>query len=82
MKDIESVQDSFSRLFTIINQIRSYGNTIIDKKNYKKKLRCLLGIFEHVVVGIEEFKDLNLYLMDHLFGSLKEHEKRIRKFST
>ena len=82
MKDSETVQEFVSKVSEIINQIRSYGDNIVDKKVVEKVLRCLPEKFEHVVAAIEESKDLNTYTLDQLFGSLEAHEKRMSRFSS
>lgn len=43
MKDNENVQDFFYIVSKKINQIRSYGDIITNKKVKAKILRCLLG---------------------------------------
>ena len=42
MREDESIQSFFSRVSNIFNQIRSYGDTIEDKKIILKILRSLL----------------------------------------
>jgi hypothetical protein len=56
MKDSELVKDFFYRATEIINQIRSYGDNISDKRITEKILRSLPQKFEHIVVVIEEKK--------------------------
>lgn len=75
MIDIESVNDFFSKVFQIINQIRSYRDIITNEKVVEKILTCVLGKFEPLVKAIEKAKYLNLYSMDRLFRFLKVQEK-------
>ncbi|KAG6520057.1 hypothetical protein ZIOFF_017087 [Zingiber officinale] len=82
MKDSENVQDFLSRVLTVINQIRGYGDTLEEKKIIEKVLRCLPVKFEHIVAAIEESKDLSKLSLDELMGSLEAHEKRMNRFST
>ncbi|KAK2993907.1 hypothetical protein RJ640_012781 [Escallonia rubra] len=49
MKETEKFQEFFSRVAEIVNQIRSYGDTIEEKKIVEKILRSLPQRFEHVV---------------------------------
>nr|XP_048325632.1 uncharacterized protein LOC125421287 [Ziziphus jujuba var. spinosa] len=42
---------------------------------------CLPAKLEHIVAAIEQSKDLKTYSLDKLFGYLKAHEKRMRRFS-
>ncbi|XP_042391858.1 uncharacterized protein LOC121982918 [Zingiber officinale] len=81
-KDSENVQDFLSRVLTVINQIRGYGDTLEEKKIIEKVLRCLPAKFEHIVAAIEESKDLSKLSLDELMGSLEAHEKRMNRFST
>ncbi|XP_073153344.1 uncharacterized protein [Henckelia pumila] len=80
MKDNEEIRTFISRVVEIINQIKSYGDTIEDKKIVEKVLRSLPQKFEHVVAAIEESKDLSKFMMVELMGSLEAHEKRMIKF--
>ncbi|XP_073120811.1 uncharacterized protein [Henckelia pumila] len=80
MKDNKDIRTFISRVFEIINQIKSYGDTVEDKKIVEKFLRSLPQKFEHVVAAIEESKDLSKFTMVELMGSLEAHEKRMSKF--
>ncbi|KAA8542604.1 hypothetical protein F0562_023756 [Nyssa sinensis] len=82
MKESESIKDYFSRVSEIVNQIRSCGDTILEKKVVEKILRSLTQKFEHVVPAIEESKDLSKLSMYELMGSLETHEKRMSRFSS
>ncbi|CAL8084841.1 unnamed protein product [Prunus armeniaca] len=79
MKENESIQVFFTKVYGIVNQIRSYGDTIPDKKIVEKTLRNLLPKFDHVVAAMEESKDLTALSLHKLIGSLKAHEKRINR---
>ncbi|XP_078149674.1 uncharacterized protein LOC144544991 [Carex rostrata] len=65
MKTEESVQIFLSRVTTVVNQIRAYGDNLTEQTVVAKVLRSLTTKFDHVVAAIEESKDLsslNLYL--------------------
>ncbi|RVW94747.1 Retrovirus-related Pol polyprotein from transposon TNT 1-94 [Vitis vinifera] len=79
MKNGESVQDFFSRVAAIVNQMRSYGEDILDQTVVAKVLRSLTPKFDHVVAAIEESKDLSTYSFDELMGSLQSHEVRLSR---
>ncbi|CAL8169314.1 unnamed protein product [Prunus armeniaca] len=79
MKENESIQVFFTKVSGIVNQIRSYGDTILDKKIVEKTLRSLPPKFDHVVAAIEESKDLAALSLHELIGSLEAHEKRINR---
>ncbi|XP_049936006.1 retrovirus-related Pol polyprotein from transposon TNT 1-94 [Nymphaea colorata] len=79
MKTGESVQNYFSRLSTIVNQMKSFGEAITEQKVVEKVLRSLPSKFDHVVTAIEESKDLSIYSIDELMGSLLAHEQRMNR---
>ena len=62
-KETEFVKDFNSRIVEIVNQIKSYGDTIQEKKLVEKILRSLPKKFDHVLVAIEESKDLSVLTM-------------------
>ena len=76
-----TIQAFFSRVSIIINQIRSYGDTILDKMIVEKILRCLPAKFDNIVAVIEESKDLSTLSLHELMGSLEAHEQRISRFN-
>ena len=80
MSENENIQEFFSRVTIIVNQIRSYGDTIKDIKIVQKILRSLPAKYDHIVVAIEEAKDLTPLTLTELMGSLQAHEERIRRF--
>ncbi|KAG6477561.1 hypothetical protein ZIOFF_066828 [Zingiber officinale] len=75
MKDAENIKDYFSRIMEILNQLKSYGEVVPDRKIMEKILRSLPQKFEHVVTVIEEMKDLAEVSIYELIGSLEAHEK-------
>ncbi|XP_077249473.1 uncharacterized protein LOC143888980 [Tasmannia lanceolata] len=79
MKNSESIQDFFSRVSSTLNQIRTYGEKLYDKKIVEKVLRSLPNKFDHIVAVIEESKDLSKYSMNELMGSLQTHEQRLNR---
>ncbi|KAG0491724.1 hypothetical protein HPP92_005122 [Vanilla planifolia] len=79
MKQGETIQDFLSRTSGIVTQIRAYGEKITEQTVVAKILRCLTPKFDHVVVAIEESKDLATYTFDELKQSLQTHESRLNR---
>ncbi|KAI0494408.1 hypothetical protein KFK09_024542 [Dendrobium nobile] len=79
MNEGEGVQTYLSRVSTIVNKMRSFGEQISDEKVVSKVLRSLPTSFEHVVAAIEESKDLAMYSFDEMMSSLMSHEERINR---
>ena len=61
MKENETVQEFFSKVAAIINQMKGYGDNINDQKIVEKILRILSIKYEHVADAIEEAKFIKAY---------------------
>lgn len=59
MKEKESVQEYLSRISSIVNQMRSFGKNISNSSVVRYVLRSLNKGFNHVVIAIEESKDMS-----------------------
>lgn len=77
MKDNESVDSLFTHIIELVNQIRSHGETLEDKRVVEKILRSLPTKFETIAITIEETKDLTQYSVDELLASLISHKHRL-----
>ncbi|XP_024984146.1 uncharacterized protein LOC112520048 [Cynara cardunculus var. scolymus] len=82
MKDTESVEEFYTRVIVLLNQMRLNGESISDRRVVEKILRSLTRKFEYVVVAIEESKDLSTLSLETLLGTLQSHELRMRQFDT
>ncbi|GAA0171878.1 hypothetical protein LIER_25814 [Lithospermum erythrorhizon] len=80
MFDKETIQDYFTRVLYIVNQMKRQGESMQDSRVVEKILRSLNSDFNHIVVAIEESnKDLDFMSVDELNGSLRAHEQRMLK---
>ncbi|GAU46952.1 hypothetical protein TSUD_281870 [Trifolium subterraneum] len=74
MKRDEAIADYFTRVVTLTNQMKNYGSTLNEEEMVEKVIRTLTHKFDHIVVTIEQTKDLSEIKMEDLQSTLKAHE--------
>ena len=70
MKNTDSLQDYFSIMREVVDQIRKYRDELLEQKVVEKILWSLSKKYERAVTETEELKDLNLLTVDELLSSL------------
>ena len=76
MKDSENVDTFYTRVVGLINQLKSHGEAIKDKRVVEKILISLPPSFENLVVTLEEHTDMSVFTIDELQASFINHEHR------
>jgi len=74
MFDQDSITDYFNRVQMLVNGMKTCKEELIDQQLVDKVLRTLTPRFDHVVVVIEESKDLDSMKVEELQNSLEAHE--------
>jgi len=70
----ESVSQYFDKVINLTNQMTRNGETVTDVMKVEKVLRTLTSRFDHIVVALEESKDLDSMKIEELQASLEAHE--------
>ncbi|GAU20399.1 hypothetical protein TSUD_12170 [Trifolium subterraneum] len=76
MKSDEAVAEYFTRVETLTNQMKNCGITLSEEEMVEKVLRTLTHKFDHIVVTIEQTKDLSEIKMEDLQSTLEAHESK------
>ncbi|XP_019418591.1 PREDICTED: uncharacterized protein LOC109329380 [Lupinus angustifolius] len=75
MEESETISDYLTKILTLTNQMKACGEEVRDQSVIEKVLRTLTPKYDHIVVAIEESKDLDAYKFEELQSSLEAHEK-------
>ncbi|CAJ2659609.1 unnamed protein product [Trifolium pratense] len=73
MKNDEAVAYYFTRLATLTNQMKNCGSNLAEQETVEK-LRTLTPKFDHIVVTIEDTKNLSEVKIEGLQSTLEAHK--------
>ncbi|XP_019455117.1 PREDICTED: uncharacterized protein LOC109356241 [Lupinus angustifolius] len=71
MEENDSIADYMTKILTLSNQMRSCGKAMKEKSIVEKVLRTLTCKYDHIVVAIEESKNLEELKIEELQASLQ-----------
>ncbi|XP_073220723.1 uncharacterized protein [Cicer arietinum] len=74
MKEDETIDEMFSRLTIILNNLRSLGKLYSVQERIRKILRSLPKEWRPMVTAITEARDLTNMKLEDLVGTLRAHE--------
>jgi len=77
MEEEETISHYFDKVVNLSNQMARNGDSITDLMKIEKVLRTLAPRFDHIVVALEESKDLDSMKIEELQASLEAHELRL-----
>ncbi|WVZ03895.1 hypothetical protein V8G54_024701 [Vigna mungo] len=73
----ETIVKYIWRIQIVVNVMRACDKVVKDKKIVDKILRTLTPQYDHIIVAIEECKDLETMRVEELQNSLEAHEQRL-----
>ncbi|XP_019460089.1 PREDICTED: uncharacterized protein LOC109359850 [Lupinus angustifolius] len=79
MQENETIEYYFTKILTLINQMKSCREEEKGKSIIEKILRTLTLKHDHIVVAIEESKNIEDYKIEELQSSLEAHEQRLKE---
>ncbi|KAK2999605.1 hypothetical protein RJ639_023298 [Escallonia herrerae] len=75
MKESETLTEFFTRFVDLVNQMKTHGEEISDRRMVEKILICLPERFDPKVAVIEETRDIEKLSVQDLIASLKSYEQ-------
>ncbi|XP_073223529.1 uncharacterized protein [Cicer arietinum] len=79
MENNENVTDYFNQVQTITNQMKANGEVMTEVVIIEKILMAQTQRYDHIVVAIEESKNLDTMKLEDLQSSLETHELRVKE---
>ncbi|KAL0335094.1 UNVERIFIED_CONTAM: putative mitochondrial protein [Sesamum radiatum] len=76
MTDSETIDEYYTKVRELVNQLKAYGEDIPEKRVVEKLLISVTEKYDTIVTTIEETKDITTLTVTELVGSLEAYEKR------
>ena len=76
MEEEETISQYFDKVINLTDQMTRNGENVTDVIKVEKFIRTLTPRFDHIVVALEESKDLDSMKIEELQESLEAHELR------
>ncbi|XP_017420138.1 uncharacterized protein LOC108330138 [Vigna angularis] len=77
MGEQESIVEYIGRIQVVVNSMRACDKVVKDKKIVEKILRTLTPQYDHIVVAIEDCKDVENMKVEELQNLLEAHEQHL-----
>lgn len=77
MGEDEKVAGYISKVQNLVRSMKGCGETMLDKMIVEKLMRTLTSHFDHVIMVIQEVRNLNILKLEVLVCSLEARELRI-----
>ena len=79
IRENEILKDYFSRLFDVVNQMKTYGEELPNERGIQKLLISLTKPYNSIVSVIEETKDTKNLSVQDVMTSLRVFDKRLER---
>nr|XP_028956410.1 uncharacterized protein LOC114824173 [Malus domestica] len=81
MKDDKSLSAYLTKLFDLINQMRSYGEELSRERIVQKMLISLPSVYDPICSVIEHSRDIDVIEVQEVVASLKSFARRLERHS-
>ncbi|XP_019465426.1 PREDICTED: uncharacterized protein LOC109363629 [Lupinus angustifolius] len=79
MEENEAIADYFTKILTLTKHMKSCGEVVKEQFVIENILRILTPKYDHIVMAIEESKELEDYKLEELQSYLDAHEYRLKE---
>ncbi|XP_068328040.1 uncharacterized protein [Pyrus communis] len=79
MRENELLKDYFTRLFDVVNKMKTYGEDLLNERIVQKLLISLTKPYDSIVSVIEETKDIETLSVQDVMASLRAFDQRLER---